>query len=132
MRELTMREKLRQRRKERRLRTLRLFAIFALVVAVYAGMVLLYNPWFAVLIITLGILLIVILNTGVAAPMLASILFHVLIAINGGDKVAFLLAIVASTILVFMHHDNISKALAKKDDYSTKDFLTKFIFRSDH
>mgnify|MGYP003530851512 FL=1 len=37
MRELTMREKLRQRRKERRLRTLRLFAIFALVAAVYAG-----------------------------------------------------------------------------------------------
>ena len=101
-------------------------------VAVYAGMVLLYNPWFAVPIITLGILLIVILNTGVAAPMLASILFPVFIAINGGDKVAFLLAIVASTILVFMHHDNISKAIAKKDDYSTKDFLTKFIFRSDH
>ena len=37
MPELTMREKLRQRRKERRLRTLRLFAILVMVAAVLYG-----------------------------------------------------------------------------------------------
>ena len=48
MTELTMREKLRQRRKERRLRTLRLFCIFAVVAAVFAGIYhYLHRPSFA-------------------------------------------------------------------------------------
>ncbi len=48
MQEMTMREKLRQRRKERRLRTLRLFAIFAVMVAIFAGIYhYLHRPDFA-------------------------------------------------------------------------------------
>lgn len=48
MQELTMREKLRQRRKQRRLRMLRLFMIFSVIVAVYAGIYYyLHRPNFA-------------------------------------------------------------------------------------
>lgn len=48
MQEMTMREKLRQRRKERRLRMLRLFMICAVVVAVFAGIYhYLHRPSFA-------------------------------------------------------------------------------------
>ena len=48
MQEMTMREKLRQRRKERRLRMLRLFMICAVVVAVFAGIYhYLHRPNFA-------------------------------------------------------------------------------------
>ena len=100
-------------------------------VAVYAGMVLLYNPWFAVPIITLGILLIVILNTGVAAPMLASVLFPVLIVMQGGDKISLLLAIIASILLVFMHKDNLRKAIDKKDVCTTREFAAKISSKTD-
>ena len=49
MPELTMREKLRQRRKERRLRTLRLFAILVMVAAVLYGIYYyLHRPNYAV------------------------------------------------------------------------------------
>lgn len=46
--------------------------------AAFAGMVLEYNPWFALPIVIPGLILILILNTGVAAPMLGCILFPIL------------------------------------------------------
>jgi len=100
-------------------------------VAVYAGMVLLYSPWFAVHIIFFGILLIIILNTGVAAPLLASVLFPVLIVMQGGDKISLLLAIIASILLVFMHKDNLRKAINKKDVCTTREFAAKISSKTD-
>ena len=100
-------------------------------VAVYAGMVLLYNPWFAVPFILFGILLIIILNTGVAAPLLASVLFPVLIVMQGGDKISLLLAIIASILLVFMHKDNRRKAIDKKDVCTTREFAAKISSKTD-
>lgn len=100
-------------------------------VAVYAGMVLLYNPWFAVPFILFGILLIILLNTGVAAPMLASVLFPVLIVMQGGDRISLLLAIVASMLLVFMHRDNLKKAIDKKDVCTTREFAAKISSKTD-
>ena len=100
-------------------------------VAVYAGMVLLYSPWFAVHIIFFGILLIIILNTGVAAPLLASVLFPVLIVMQGGDKISLLLAIIASILLVFMHKDNLRKAIDKKDVCTTREFAAKISSKTD-
>ena len=100
-------------------------------VAVYGGMVLLYNPGFAVPIIFFGILLIIILNTGVAAPMLASILFPVLILVQGGDRISFLLAMIASMLLVFMHRDNLKKAIDKKDVCTTREFAAKISSKTD-
>ena len=101
-------------------------------VAVYAGMVLLYSPWFAVHIIFFGILLIIILNTGVAAPLLASVLFPVLIIMQGGDRTSLLLAIVASMLLVFMHRDNLKKAIVKKDVCTTREFAAKISSKTEH
>ena len=100
-------------------------------VAVYGGMVLLYNPGFAVPIIFFGILLIIILNTGVAAPMLASILFPVLILVQGGDRISFLLAMIASILLVFMHRDNLKKTIDKKDIFSTREVIAKLSSKTD-
>ena len=100
-------------------------------VAVYAGMVLLYNPWFAVPIIFFGTLLIILLNTGVAAPLLASVLFPVLIVMQGGDKISLLLAIIASILLVFMHKDNLRKAIDKKDVCTTREFAAKISSKTD-
>ena len=100
-------------------------------VAVYAGMVLLYSPWFAVHIIFFGILLIIILNTGVAAPLLASVLFPVLIVMQGGDRISLLLAIIASMLLVFMHRDNLRRAIGKKDVCTTREFAAKISSKTD-
>ena len=100
-------------------------------VAVYGGMVLLYKPWFAVPIILFGTLLIIILNTGVAAPLLASVLFPLLIIMQGGDRISLLLAIIASMLLVFMHRDNLKKAIDKKDVCTTREFAAKISSKTD-
>ena len=96
-------------------------------VAVYGGMVLLYNPWFAVPIILLGTLSIIILNTGVAAPLSASVLF----VMQGSDRISLLLAIVASMLLVFMHRDNLRRAIGKKDVCTTREFAAKISSKTD-
>ena len=85
----------------------------------------------AVHIIFFGILLIIILNTGVAAPLLASVLFPVLIVMQGGDKISLLLAIIASILLVFMHKDNLRKAIDKKDVCTTREFAAKISSKTD-
>ena len=100
-------------------------------VAVYGGMVLLYNPGFAVPIILFGTLLIILLNTGVAAPLLASVLFPVLIILQGGDRISLLLAMIASILLVFMHRDNLRRAIGKKDVCTIREFVAKISSRAE-
>ena len=75
--------------------------------------------------------MIIILNTGVAAPLLASVLFPVLIVMQGGDKISLLLAIIASMLLVFMHKDNLRKAIDKKDVCTTREFAAKISSKTD-
>ena len=75
--------------------------------------------------------MIIILNTGVATPMLASVLFPVLIVMQGGDRISLLLTIVASMLLVFMHRDNLKRAIGKKDVCTTREFVAKISSRAE-
>lgn len=95
--------------------------------AAFAGMVLEYNPWFALPIIVPGVILILILNTGVAAPMLGCVVFPVLVACSHGGMQEIVLALIASSIIVYTHGDNLKKALMKSDIVSVRDFLVKII-----
>lgn len=96
-------------------------------VAVFAGMVLLYDVRFAVPIVVIGTALIFVLNTGVAAPILACVLFPMLVAWKNPGSIDIVLASTASLIVLLMHTDNIRKALTNRDVISTRDYFRKLL-----
>lgn len=95
--------------------------------AAFAGMVLEYNLSFALPIVIPGLLLILVLNTGVAAPVWGCIMFPILVACYHGSTAEIILATTASVFIVWMHRDNIRKALAGADVISTKNFFKKML-----
>lgn len=95
-------------------------------VAAFAGMVLMYNPWFAVPIVVLGTALILILDVGLAAPMFASFLFPILVFFERYDWIEVALAALAGLILVFTHRDNIKRAIENRNVISVYEFLRRF------
>ena len=96
--------------------------------AAFGGMVLAYNPWFFVMIVIPGVILMIILNTGVAVPMLACVMFPVLVACSHGSVAEISLSVIACILIAWMHRDNLKKAMAKADVVSTRDFF-KRMFR---
>ena len=91
--------------------------------AAFAGMVLEYSPCFAITIVIPGVILVMILNTGVAAPILGCIVFPILVACFHGDGREIILALVASIIILWTHRDNLKRALMRDDVVSARDFL---------
>ena len=95
--------------------------------AAFARMVLEYNFWFALPIVIPGVLLIMVLNTGVAAPVWACVLFPILVACYHGGVQKIVLALIASSIILYTHRDNLKKAMMKSDIISVRDFIVKII-----
>lgn len=95
--------------------------------AAFAGMVLEYRLWFAFPIVIPGLVLIVILNTGVAAPMWGCILFPILVAFSQGSTKEICLAFFSSCIIVWTHRDNLRRAFARKENITVRDYLDKVI-----
>lgn len=91
--------------------------------AAFAGMVLEYNHHFALPIVIPGLLLIVILNTGVAAPIWGIILFPILVTCYHGSVEEIILAVVSSCIILWTHRDNLKMAHSKNDVVSARAFL---------
>jgi len=97
--------------------------------AAYGGMVLAHNPWFFLIIVVPGVILMTLLNTGVAVPMLASVMYPLLTWFWSHSISQTLLALLASGIIVVMHLSNLKKALARKDVVKTRDFYKNILFK---
>ena len=97
--------------------------------AAFGGMVLSYKPWFFLAIVVPGVVLMTLLNTGVAVPMLASVMFPVMVWLYGRSIPETLCALVASVIIVIMHWGNLKKAIANKDVISTRNFYKDILFK---
>jgi glycerol-3-phosphate acyltransferase PlsY len=97
--------------------------------AAFGGMVLAYNPWFFLLIVIPGVILMTVLNTGVVVPMLASLMFPILVYLQSGSLTDTALAILAGGIIVVMHWSNLKKALNNKDVISTRNFYRDILFK---
>lgn len=97
--------------------------------AAFGGMVLAYKPWFFAAIVIPGVILMTILNTGVAVPMLASIMFPTMVFFCRHSIPETLCAVIASIIIVIMHWSNLKKAIANKDVISTRNFFKHILFK---
>ena len=97
--------------------------------AAFGGMVLAYNPWFFLIIVVPGVILMTVLNTGVVVPMLGSLMFPILVYLQSRSLTDTGLALLAGVIIVIMHWGNLKKALANKDVISTKNFYKDILFK---
>jgi len=97
--------------------------------AAFGGMILFYDPRFFLFIITFGILLMTILNTGVAAPIMGCIVFPILVGIKSHSFTDTAMAVLASSLIFAMHWNNLMKAIQHKDVISTKNFYKDILFK---
>ena len=93
--------------------------------AAFGGLVLAYKPAIFAAIVIPGVILMAILNTGVAVPMLASVMFPVLVYLDSGRWDEVIAVIVACVIIVIMHWQNLKRAWDRKDVVNTRQFFEK-------
>lgn len=97
--------------------------------AAFGGMVLAYEPWFFAAIVIPGLVLMGIFNTGVAMPLLGSVLFPLLVYFTGGTAAEILCAVLAGVFIIAMHWSNLQKAREKKDVVFVREFFKNNLFK---
>lgn len=97
--------------------------------ACFGGMVLEYNPLVFLVLLSIGLLLAVVVNFGVALPVSAAILFPAAVWLVNRNIPALLAALAASSIILYVHRDNVNKAL-RGDDIRVRDWLRSQVARS--
>ena len=93
--------------------------------AAFGGLILAFNPWMFLTIITVGITLMFVYNTGVIAPFMGVILFPTLVYFTGHDLMETAAVTVASAIIFATHFSNFKMARKKEDVVNTKQFMEK-------
>lgn len=90
--------------------------------ACFGGMVLEYNPLVFLVLLSIGLVMALIVNYGVALPVSAAILFPIAVGLVSRSLPAFLVALAASSVILYAHQDNVAKAL-RGDDIRVRDWL---------
>lgn len=93
--------------------------------AAFGGLILAYKPWIFLTIITVGITLMFVCNTGVIAPFMGCVLFPVLTYVSGCDTLELLVVSAASAIIFATHLSNFRMARRREDVVNTQDFMKK-------
>ena len=93
--------------------------------AAFGGLILAYKPWIFLTIITVGITLMFVCNTGVIAPFMGCVLFPVLTYVSGCDILELLAVSAASAIIFATHLSNFRMARRREDVVNTQDFMKK-------
>ena len=93
--------------------------------AAFGGLILAFRPWMFFTIITVGITLMFICNTGVVAPFMGCLLFPVLVYFTEHTQAEFIAIIIASAIIFATHLSNFRMARKKEDVVNTRDFMSK-------
>jgi len=97
--------------------------------AAFGGLILYYNPWLFIGIVTSGIVLMSLLNRGVAAPIMGCIVFPILVWLHSQNLAETALALVASALIFALHWTNLLKSIRGEDVISTKNFYKDILFR---
>ena len=93
--------------------------------AAFGGLILAYNPWFFPAIVIPGIILMLIFNTGVVAPLYGCIMFPILVGWFSRNYFDTLAVLIASGIIFMTHLSNFRLAKNKNDVVKTDEFVTR-------
>ena len=85
-------------------------------VASFAGMILSHDPLIFLILLVVGLLMMLIINYGVALPITAAVLYPVISLIFSGDGWIFLITAAVSILLIAKHWSNIGKAMRHEHD----------------
>ncbi len=97
--------------------------------AAFGGLILAYRPWMFVLIVTTGILLMIVFDTGVAAPMMGCVVFPILVYLSGGELAEITASAAASMLIACTHWSNFRMAWRKADVVKTREFVARVFGR---
>ena len=96
--------------------------------AAFGGMMLAYNPLVFVIVVLSGIGIMVLLDIGVAAPLLGTVLFPVLAYLFSHDTPTTVCAVVASAIILYTHMDNV-RLTRSHSDMKVKNYFRNVLFK---
>jgi len=94
----------------------------------FGGLVIYYNLWFVPIILFSAFGLMLLLDCGVAFPLLVSALFPTLVAAFGGTCQEIWTAVAAGVLLALMHLDNLKKAFARDEAMRIRKPLKEKLF----
>lgn len=98
--------------------------------AAFGGMMLAYNPLVFVIVVISGIVTMVLLDIGVAAPLLGTVLFPVLAYVFSHDIPTTVCAVIASAIILYTHLDNVRKT-RNHADLKVKNYFRDVLFKKE-
>ena len=96
--------------------------------AAFGGMMLAYNPVVFVIVVLSGIGIMVLLDIGVAAPLLGTVMFPVLAYLFSRDIPTTACAVIASVIILCTHLDNVHKT-REHSDMKVKNYFRDILFK---
>ena len=96
--------------------------------AAFGGMMLAYNPVVFVIVVLSGIGIMVLLDIGVAAPLLGTVMFPALTFLFSHDVPSTVCAVIASVIILYTHLDNVNKTRAHSD-VKVKNYFREVLFK---
>ena len=96
--------------------------------AAFGGMMLAYNPVVFVIVVLSGIGIMVLLDIGVAAPLLGTVMFPALTFLFSRDVPSTVCAVIASVIILYTHLDNVNKTRAHSD-VKVKNYFRDVLFK---
>ena len=96
--------------------------------AAFGGMMLAYNPVVFVIVVLSGIGIMVLLDIGVAAPLLGTVMFPVLAYLFSHDIPTTVCAVIASIIILYTHLDNVDNT-REHSDVKVKNYFRDVLFK---
>ena len=96
--------------------------------AAFGGMMLAYNPVVFVIVVLSGSGIMVLLDIGVAAPLLGTVMFPALTFLFSHDVPSTVCAVIASVIILYTHLDNVNKTRAHSD-VKVKNYFRDVLFK---
>lgn len=93
--------------------------------AAFGGLILAFSPKMFVIIVSTGVALMFVFNTGVVAPFMGCIAFPAMVYFSGSDWLELAAVTVASGIIFLTHLSNFRMARRKEDVVNTQDFMKK-------
>ena len=96
--------------------------------AAFGGMMLAYNPVVFVIVVLSGIGFMVLLDIGVAAPLLGTVMFPLLAYLFSHDIPTTACAVIASMIILCTHLDNVHKT-REHSDMKVKNYFRDILFK---
>ena len=87
-----------------------------------------YNPVVFVIVVLSGIGIMVLLDIGVAAPLLGTVMFPALTFLFSHDVPSTVCAVIASAIILYTHLDNVNKT-REHSDIKVQNYFRDVLFK---